>query len=149
MLVFSGVFSFFHCGFRIRYFHCLKHRNNFMHNFVMGRWIDSFSCNVVFMIFMQSSSQTLPPRFVGFNDACIFRFASARRATSLAVFASPDLARHGCWDRNFQLFPHVYHGSFDLCICRINERNTSQFSGIIELWFLTAHFCFSLRWRCV
>ena len=94
----------------------------------MVQWNGSFSCNVV-------SFRTLSRRFVGFSDECVFCLARIRSSTSLLVLSSPDLAWHGCWHRNFQLFPRVYNGFLELCICRVNEINTSQFSSIINLWF--------------
>ena len=93
-----------------------------MHKIEPAQGIDSFSCNVVFTIFMWSSSQKLSRRFVGFNDACIFCLANARKPTGVPVLASPDLARHGCSHRSIQLFPRVLKGFREL---------TSQFSSIL------------------
>ena len=96
---------------------------------------------------MQSSFQTLSRRFVGFNDACIFSLASIGCATGFPVLSSPDLARHCCWHRNFQLSPRVFSVSLKLLIRWINEVNTAQSSGVVKLRFLDSQllFFFSLR----
>ena len=41
---------------------------------------------------------------VDFHDACAFCLANARKPTGFTVRTSPDLAKHGCFHRNFQLF---------------------------------------------
>ena len=44
--------------------------------FVETQWMEPLPCNVIFVIFWQSSCQTLSRRFTSFNDACIFWSAS-------------------------------------------------------------------------
>ena len=50
-----------------------------------------------------------------------------------SVLASSDLARHGCFHRNFQLFQCVLNAFVELFIFRIDETGTSC---IVELRFL-------------
>ena len=46
-------FPFFaHCCFRIWHFHCFRHRNKLVHEIAVVQSIDSFPCDVVFMILM-------------------------------------------------------------------------------------------------
>ena len=133
---FLEFFSFFvHCCFRIWYFHCFRHKNKLVHEIAVVHWVDSFPRKVVFMIFMQSSFQTLSQRFVGFNDACVLCLASIRSTTSFVVRSSPDLARHCCWHRNFQLSSRIFNSFFELRIRWISEVNTAQSSGVVKLRF--------------
>ena len=81
---------------------------------------------MIFMTFMKSSFHTLSRRFVSFNDACVFSLGSIRIATSFLASSFPDLARHCCWHRNFQLSPRVLKVFFELLIRWINEVNTAQ-----------------------
>ena len=142
------LFKFFlfcmHCFW---YFHCWRHRNTFVHEIVMVQRVDSFPCNVVFMIFMLCSFQTLSRRFVGFDDACVFCLGSIRSATSFPVLSSPDLARQCCWHRNFQVSPRMFNSFFEFRICWINAVNSAQSSGVVKLRFFESPllFCFSLR----
>ena len=45
-------------------------------------------------------------------------------------------ARHSCWHRNFQLFTSAFHCESKFFVFWFNEEDSSQQSGIIELWFL-------------
>ena len=60
--------SFFHCSLRILNFHRLEHWNEFMHQIVMNKRIESFLCDVVVVISRKSRLQTLPCRFVSFHN---------------------------------------------------------------------------------
>ena len=46
------------------YFHYFRHKKKLVHEIVVVQWVDSFPCNVVFMIFMWSSFQTLSRRLL-------------------------------------------------------------------------------------
>ena len=70
--LFKFITFFIHRCLRIWYFHCLRHRNIFVHKIVVVQRTHSFPCNMIFMTFMKSSVHTLPRRFVGFNNACVF-----------------------------------------------------------------------------
>ena len=117
-----------------------------VHEIVVVQRVDSFPCNVVFMIFMLWSFQTPSRKFVGFSDACAFCLGSIRSATSFPVLSSSGLARHCCWHRNFQVSPRMFNSLFEFRICWINEVNTAQSSTVVKLrFFSTAHFCFAFR----
>ena len=96
------------------------------------------------MSIMQSSIQTLSQRFVGFNDAYVFCLANIRSATSVYVLPSPDLARHCCWHRNFQLSRRILFSFFELRIRWINEVNTAQSSSVVKLGFFDSPLWFFL-----
>ena len=61
------------------------------------------------------------------------RLGRIRIATSFLVRSSPDLARHCCWHRNFQLSPRIFDSFFELRIHWINEVNTAQSSSVVKL----------------
>ena len=75
-------------------------------------------------------------RVVGLNNTRIFRFALSNCATSFPVLLKLHSTRHCCWHRNFQLSSSIYRDILEFLTIRINEVNTTQSSGIIELWFL-------------
>ena len=45
-------FHFFHCCFRIRNFHCLRHKNKLGHQIVVTHRIEPQLCGVICMIFL-------------------------------------------------------------------------------------------------
>ena len=106
--------------------------------------IQSSSCNMVFMIFVWSSFQTLSRRFVGFNNASVFCLASIRSATSFPVRYSIGHARHCCWHRNFQLSPRVLKNFSKLLIRWINEEIPRNLLALSSFGFSIAHFFLSL-----
>ena len=92
------IFKFFpffiHCCFCCGNLHGLRHRNKFVNHILMLQWIVTLSCNVVLMIFVWSSFQTLSRRFVGFNDACVFCLTIVQNATSFPVLFASGSAKH-------------------------------------------------------
>ena len=61
--------SFVHCCFCFRNLHCFRQRNQSVQKIVVVQRADSFSCNVVFMIYVSRPFQPSSRRFVGFNNA--------------------------------------------------------------------------------
>ena len=90
---------------------------------------------MIFMIFVKGSFHTLPRRFVGLNNASVFRLAILFNATGFPVLLTLSLARHCDWHRNFQFSTRILHDILEFFIIWINEVNTTQFSGIVELRF--------------
>ena len=137
---------FIRCCFCFWCFH-IEHRNKFVHKNVTVQWIDSFPCNVIFMIIVVES---LPCTFVDSSASTIHAYlclANARGATDLPALSSSGLARHCCWYRNFQLSPRIVNSLLEFPICWINEVNTSQFSCIVKhrLFDSTLLLLFSFR----
>ena len=71
--------------------------------------------------------------------SCVSQFCGGFLRGYLLVF----FARHCCWHRRFQLSPIGFHGECIFFVIWFNEKDSSQLSGIIELWFLDSHFCFA------
>ena len=124
-----------HCFFCIWYFHRLKHRNKLVHKIVMVQWINSSSCNMIFMTFMKSSFHTLSRRFVGFNNAGVFCLTNCLNAVGFPVLFASGFAKHCSWHRNFQLSSRIFHNLLEFFVSGINEVNTTQLSGIVKLRF--------------
>ena len=111
-------------------------RIKFVHKIVVVQLLNSSSCNMIFMTFMKSSFHTLSRRFVGFNDTCVFCLTIFRDAAGFPVLFASVFARHCSWHRNFQLSTRIFHDILEFFVSWINEVNTTQSSGIVELWFL-------------
>ena len=73
--------------------------------------------------------------FISLDNASVFRLAMLFNATGFHVLLTLKFARHCGWHRNFQLSTRILHDIFEFFIIWINEVNTTQFPGIIELRF--------------
>ena len=124
------------CYLCIWYFHCLRHKNKFVPRMVVTQWINPLSCNMIFMISVRRSFHAFPHRFIGLNNTSIFCLAILFNATGFPVLITLKFARHCGWHRNFQLSTRIFHDILKSLIIRINEVNTTQYSGIVQLWFL-------------
>ena len=88
------------------------------------------------MIFLKRSFHAFPHRFISLDNANVFCLANLFNATGFPVPLTLKFARHCGWHRNFQLSTRAFHDVFEFSNIRINELNTTQFRGIIELRFL-------------
>ena len=144
-----SLFKFFplfvHCCLRIWYFHCLRHRNEFVHKIAVVQWIHSSSCNMIFMPFMKSSFHTLARRFVGFNNAGAFCLTISRNATGFPVlFASGfckalQLASElPAFYAHFLKYPWIF-------VSQPMKQVPRNFLALSSFGVSIAHFCFSFR----
>ena len=91
-----------HSRFSIWYFHCLSHRNKFVHHIIVTQWIHPFPCNMVFMILLMRFIHALSCVLVGLDDACVFCLAFLfDAATGFPVQITLNFARRCSWHRNF------------------------------------------------
>ena len=86
-----------HCCPCIWYFHCLRHRNKFLHHIVVTQWIYPFSCNVIFVILVRRSFHAFPRRFIGFNNTSAFCLVFLNCATSFPDLITLKCVRHCGW----------------------------------------------------
>ena len=126
--IFKFFHLFFHCCFRIWNFHCLRHRNKFVHQIVVTKWIHAFSCNVIFMISVRSSLHECPHRFVGFSNTSIFVLCCPTVRQVSQCWWSWSFTRHCCWHRNFQLSTSIFHCTLEFFIIITKKSNSLTFS---------------------
>ena len=91
---------------------------------------------MIFMMFATKSFHALPHRFVGFNSTSVYCLVFSNCATSFPILVTLRFARHCCWHRNYQLSTRIPHKFLEFLIIKINEVNTTQFSGIVKLQFV-------------
>ena len=152
MPVFSGFFLFFfHCCLCIWHFHCLRHRNEFVHWNCSDLKNSPFSCNMIFMISVRSSFHSDSHRFVSFSSAGVFCLVSSNGAAGFtATSVQWSFTRHCCWHRNFQLSTSIFHFKLELIPrVQVNEVNTTQSSGIIKFWFLDSPLLLFFAFWCI
>ena len=100
--------------------------------------------DVIFVIPVRHTFQSYSHSFVGTNNTSTFGLAFPNTAAGFSAAIYWCFTRHCCWHRNFQLSTSVSHGVFEFFIPWINEMNTTQSSGIVELWFLDSPLLFAL-----
>ena len=94
---------------------------------------------------LQQFHVSLPP-LMRFGGSRPRHLAIRFNAAAFTVLLTLKFATHCGWHRNFQLSTRILHDIFGFFIIRINEVNTTQSSGIVELRFFSiAHLCFALR----
>ena len=91
------------------------------------------------MIPARHTFQSYSHRFVGFNNTSVFCLVFFNCATGFPVLIALKLARHCGWHWIFHLSTRIFLDILEFLIITINEINTTQSSGIVELWFLEAH----------
>ena len=142
----SRVFPIFsHCCLCIWCFHCLRQRNKFVHSSAVNesvpfpaKWSSWFLWGDPSMRFLTESSASSMQAY------CVLH--SSTRQVSL-YFSQLKCAKHCGWHRYSQLSSRILHGVFEFLIIRINEVNTTQSSGVVELWFLDSPFLFFFAFR--
>ena len=89
--------------------------------------------------------------------SCIRRHQQHKRISScvsqfcggLPTAFHRNFARHCCWHWNFQLSTSGFHCELEFFVVWFNEEYSSQFSGIVELWFLDSPSLFCFLFRCI
>ena len=77
-------------------------------------------------------------------------FYPPKNASSFpATSAQWSFTRHCCWHRNFYFCSSFFQDVLEFLIFRINEGNTTQSSGIIELWVLDSPFFLFFAFWCI
>ena len=105
-----------------------------MYKIVVTQQIHPFSCNVTFMTLVRRSFHALPRSFIGLNNASVFCLALVN-ATGFPALLTLKFARHCGWHRNFQLSTRILNNILRFSIIKINEVNTTQSPGIVDLRF--------------
>ena len=145
---FSPVFTIilFHCCLCICNFERLRHRNEFVNKTVMSYRIRPFCSDVILMRFVSSSFWPWSRAFVGINNTSVFCLAFPNIAVGFSTALYRYFARHCSWHRNFQLSTSGFHCELEFFIVWFNQEYSSQWSGIVDLWFLDSPslFCFLL-----
>ena len=85
---------------------------------------------------------------VGFNDTCVSCFTRLLvRAPGLSVPMS-NFARHGGFQRHFQLFTSIFHGVLELHVIRIDLVSASQLASMAELRLFNSPMLLFLSLSC-
>ena len=100
-------------------------------------------------ILVMRSFHAYPHSVVGFNCTSTFCLVFSNCATGFPARTMLKFTRHCCWHRNFQLSSSICHFSLEFLIVRVNEVNTTQTSGIVELWFLDFPLLLLFAFRCI
>ena len=88
-------------------------------------------------------------RFVRIDNTSIFGLAIPNTAAGFTAAIHRCSTKHCCGHRNFKLSTSVFHGVLEFFIFWFNEEDTSQSSGIIELWFLDSPLLLRFAFRCI
>ena len=96
---------------------------------------------MVFMMIRLRFSHTQSCGFTGFQDTHKFRPEIMSLATGLTILAVlAYLSKHSGSHWRFQFLASILDGFFEFLVLNVNEINSSQSSGIVELSFFNCPF---------
>ena len=149
----AGIFSNFShsfctAAFASGVFNAWGHGNKFAHWVLVTELIYSFRCSMILMIPVRSSfqSNSRGTRQLRQYKHVLF-CCSQYRSRFLAVYGVLQGIAAGIGTSNF--LRAFFHDVLELLILRINEEDTTQFSGIFELSFLDSPLLLYFAFRCV
>ena len=99
------------------------------------------------MVLALRSFHAYPHTFIGLNNASVFCLAILLNATGFPALLRLNFARRCCWHRDFlRAFVMI---SLKSPSSKVNEVKTTQFSGIVEVWFIDCPLLLFFAFRCI